>query len=128
MSGVLEVEDGGVSIDWVRVFLCDDDDVDDDDEVDDGLVLAVAAAAAAPIVVAVVVVVVVPFAALFVMESESRIVPKLAGSEGLIDGAAARFLPLRVFVSVEWDLGWLVSTILFVFLVLVFFGLVFGFK
>jgi len=54
----------------------------------------------------------VPFEAellvLFIIELESRVVVKLTGNEGLIDGAAERFLPLRVFVSVEWDLGWLV--------------------
>lgn len=92
VSGVLEVEDGGVSIDWVRVFLCD------------CFVLLLALT---------VDVAVVPFAAidvlaLFVIELDSRIVVKFTGSEGLIDGAAERFLPLRVLVSVEWDLGWLV--------------------
>lgn len=88
MSGVLEVEDGGVSIDCVRVFLWV------------VLVLIVAPTFGVPFEAELLV--------LLVIELDSRSVVKFAGSEGLIDGAAERFLPLRVFVSVEWDLGWLV--------------------
>lgn len=88
VSGVLEVEDGGVSIDCVLVFLWV------------VLVLFVALTIGVPFEAELLV--------LLVIELDSRIVVKFAGSEGLIDGAAERFLPLRVFVSVEWDLGWLV--------------------
>ncbi len=92
MSGVLEVEDGGVSIDCVRGFFC--------------IGLVVLFVAVVPLTIDV------PFEAellaLFVNELESRVVLKFMDSEGLIDGAAERFLPLRVFWSVEWDLGWLV--------------------
>lgn len=97
MSGVLEVEDGGVSIDCVLALLWA------------VLVLFVVLTFAGPFEAELLV--------LLVIELDSRIVVKLTGSEGLVDGAAVRFLPLRVFVSVEWDLGWLVRFWFFFFFV-----------
>lgn len=96
VSGVLEVEDGGVSIDCVLAFLCV------------GLVLFVALTVGVPFEAELLV-------ALAIELESGIVVVKFTGGDGLVDGAAVRFLPLRVFVSVEWDLGWLVSTILVLF-------------